>query len=169
MRPLTQKQIERAVQIAQKFVQASIDGKASVTVGQVTHVPTETGMCARFVREVIQAATGRPESDTAGVFGANANETAKLLRAAGFSVGDTSDLQPGDLVYRPAGKPGHIAMYIGTGVPGHIGEDIFAENTSAGNRGIPRRPGTKYTPRGPISQGGFGTWKEVFRLTKAVV
>lgn len=160
-RPLTQKQVEKMLVVARKFVDASIDGLDSVTVGKVTHEPKEGGMCSRFIREVYQAATGRP---AAGMFGNPATQTARLLRAAGFSIGDTSDLKPGDILYR-SGGPGHVALYMGTKEPGHEGVEIIAENTSVGSRGFPRRPGTKYTRRG-TGKGEFGSWREVFRLTK---
>lgn len=159
MKPLTEKQVARVIECAMKFVQARIDGKDSVTIGKVTHKPNEVGMCSRFVRESVQAGTGRAESDTGGVFGATATETARLLRAAGFSIGATSNILPGDIVYR-SGGPGHVAIYVGDYYGD--GRELFAENTSAW-RGYPSRPGTKITRRG-VEKGQFGYWREVFRL-----
>jgi cell wall-associated NlpC family hydrolase len=165
VRPLTLKQIERVVAAARKFVDGRIAGKDTITIGKVTHEPNVGGRCSQFCRESFQAGTGRPESDTAGLFGGSAKETARLMRGEGFSVGNTSDLQPGDFLYRGNGPYGHIAMYVGTDVPGHEGVHIIAENTSSGTRGVPRAPGTKYTRRG-TGEGEFGRWSEVFRLTE---
>ena len=162
----TEKQVERIVLAARRFVAASLAGEQSVTVGRVTHNPLLGGRCSQFCRECFQAGTNRGEDDTAGLFGATANETARLMRDAGYSIGDTSGLHPGDFLWRPGGQYGHIAIYMGTNEPGHVGQKIIAENTSVAARGVPRRAGTKYTRRGPREQGGFGSWSEVFRLTR---
>lgn len=165
----TPKQRDKWVAAARKFVDGSIAGEKFVTIGKVTHEPRVSGRCSQFCRESVEAGLGLSEHSLDGIlFGSSANVTAANMRIAGYSLGDTSDLQPGDFIYRPAGEFGHIAMYIGTDVPGHIGQHLFAENTSSHERGVPRRAGTKYTARGLIVNRGIGSWTEVFRLTKAV-
>jgi len=165
----TQKQVEKIVKAAETFVDASLLGKDSVTVGKVTHRPRETGMCARFVRESVEAGLGLAEYAWLDPDPVSANEMAAQLRERGYSIGDTINLRPGDIVWRPGGAFGHIALYLGDNVPGHEGVGIIAENTSSHKRGVPRRAGTKYTRRGPAADGRFGEWREVFRLTKLEV
>jgi cell wall-associated NlpC family hydrolase len=160
----TPKQVAKIVAVAVKFVEASIAGKCIVTIGQVTHRPLTGGMCSRFVRQSVEAGLGKAEHALDNLFGATANETARKLREVGYSIGDTSDLRPGDIVYR-SGGPGHVAMYLGTQVPGHEGVELFAENTSVATRGFPARAGTKYTWRGTGALD-FGCWQKVFRLTR---
>ncbi len=163
----TQNQVNKIVAAARKFVDASLAGQDSVTVGKVTHEPKRGGRCSQFCREATEAGFGLKEHALDGkLFGATARKTAALLRLAGYSLGDTSDLRPGDFLYRPSGQYGHIFMYMGRDVPGHDGQYIFAENTSVSGRGIPSRPGTKYTRRGSAADGAIGKWTEVFRLTK---
>lgn len=162
----TKNQVAKIIKAAQKFVDASLRGETSVTVGKVTHRPRETGMCARFVRECVEAGLGLAEYAWLDPDPATANEMAAQLRARGYSIGDTVYPLPGDILWRPAGAYGHIALYVGTDVPGHERVCIIAENTSSGKRGIPQRAGTKYTRRGTIAEGCFGEWREVFRLTK---
>ena len=167
MRWYSQDQVDRIIAAARTFVEASIAGKGSVTVDKVTHEPKIGGRCAQFVREVCEAGLNLVEGGCPWKAG-SANEMAGHLRSLGYSVGDTGALRPGDILWRPGGPYGHIAMYVGTDVPGHEGIEIIAENTSVRDRGVPRRPGTKYTRRG-MYEGEFGRWREVFRLTKPEV
>ena len=163
----TPNEVSKIVAAARKFVEASLAGKDCVTVGKVAHEPKIGGRCSQFCREATEAGLGLAEHMLDGImFGDPARQTAAILRAHGYSLGDTSDIRPGDLCYRPSGAPGHIFMYMGTDVPGHEGQMIFAENTSVAGRGVPPRPGTKYTRRGAVAEGGIGKWTEVFRLTK---
>jgi len=163
----TQNRVNKIVAAARKFVAGSLAGKDGVTVGKVMHRPQPGGMCARFVRQSVEGGLGLAEFAWLDPDPANAREMAAQLKARGYSLGDTSDLKPGDILYRPSGTPGHIAIYMGTQEPGHEGVQIIAENTSSGKRGVPRRPGTKYTRRG-TGEGEFGRFTEVFRLTKEV-
>lgn len=159
----TPNQVAKIVKAACRFVEGSIAGK-STTIGKVTHNPQPGGMCARFVRESVEAGLGLAEFKWLEPDPANAREMAAQLRERGYSLGDTSDIRPGDILYRPSGKPGHIALYVGHTAPGHEIMDLIAENTSV-KRGFPHRSGTKYTWRGS-GEGEFGRFTEVFRLTK---
>ena len=161
---LTEQQVGKIVEAARTFVEGARAGKRSVKIGKVTHAPQEVGMCARFVRECVEAGTGLAEYAWLEPDPGNARQMAAQLRERGYSRGNTSDLRPGDILYRGTGTHGHIALYVGA-LAALLGAlELIAENTSASDRGFPRRAGTKYTPRG-VGDGKFGEWEEVFRLT----
>jgi hypothetical protein len=153
----TEKQMGRIVAAAIAFCEAAVRGDKSIKVG---HKPLPGGLCAQYVREAYTAGLGLAEGDWPFA-GDNANGTAANLRAAGYSIGDTGKVIPGDILWRPSGKPGHVAIYLGT-VPGHT-HLLIGENTSSKTRGYPLRAGTKFTRRG-AGTDEFGTWEEVFRL-----
>jgi hypothetical protein len=91
------------------------------------------GMCCRFVRQVHEAAADLAPGDWP--FHSNtAAECEEKLKAEGREIGGPI---PGCVICFTDGDVGHIVVYVG-------GSEV-AENTS-GERGEPRRPGTKITP-----------------------
>jgi len=130
---------EDVARVAESVVQARIHGHSTYQVGQVTFALDETGMCARFVREVHEAALGQAEHTWVYQAGTALGMEAKL-GDAGLAVAEP---QRGDVICfnRNSGKNGHIGIYLGNG--------NFAENTSSGSRGEPRTPGTKISTLTP--------------------
>lgn len=145
------------VRIARAAVQHRRNGAQTYTVGRVTLNLTQGGMCARFVRQVHEAALGL--SEFAWQYRApNAFEMERNLRAAGLR---TSNPQPGDVAcFNTAGTPpGHIGIYLGNGE--------VAENTSSGSRGDPRAPGTKISTL--ASMGGAARVSGYYAVLPAAV
>jgi hypothetical protein len=157
----TEKQMGKIVAAAIAFCEAAVRGDKSIKIGKVTHTPLPGGRCAQYCREAFEAGLGLEEY-TWQYGAADANAMAFKLRDAGYSIGDTGKVLPGDILWRPSGKPGHVAIYLGE-VPGHDGKLLIGENTSSNTRGYPRRAGTKFTRRG-AGTDEWGTWAEVFRL-----
>ena len=135
---------ERVVEIAVQAAEAHADGRRDTTiaghefrVGPVYGADGKAkGYCARLVRQVHEAALGLGEYEWA-FRAANAREMEANLERAGLQVDKP---EPGDIVCfnKNGGTYGHIGIWLGDGK--------IAENTSAGNRGKPREPGTKITP-----------------------
>ena len=117
----------KTADVAEAVVARRKAGDTSTISHSVTCDLTEYGMCSRFVR-LCHLAAGLPTN----LFGASATITGENLRDAGKKV-----LSPrrGDITVFTGGPYGHIALYLGYGQ--------YAENTSSGKRGDPRKRGTK--------------------------
>lgn len=132
--------------VAEKVVGYRRAGLRSCVVGLVTFDITESGMCARFVRECHEAALGHAEQ-TWPYRGARALDVNDNLKAAGLTV---TDRQRGDVVCFSGGEYGHIVVWLGDG--------LVAENTSSSKRGDPRAAGTKITPLADIGTSRIIGW-----------
>ncbi len=132
--------------IAEQVVAARRRGLTSFKVGKVTLNLTESGMCARFVRQCHEAAMGQGEQ-TWPYRGDRALAVNANLLAAGLGVGDR---RRGDVICFVGGEYGHIVIWLGDG--------MVAENTISGKRGNPRDPGTKITPLVEIGTARIIGW-----------
>ncbi|MHB8995376.1 MAG: hypothetical protein ACYC63_09030 [Armatimonadota bacterium] len=135
-------QRRRVIRRAIEVVQARIDGKDEIRLGEGKARQTfdlkTGGYCNRFVRQVFETALGlaafqwRYRAERACL-------TLKKLEPFRVAL---KDRQPGDLLGF-AGDPGHIVIYLG--MECDPAKELVAENTSNGRRGFPRAAGTKVT------------------------
>jgi hypothetical protein len=123
-------------QVAEAIVARRRAGDANATINGVEFNLIEKGMCSRFVRQCHQAA-GLPT----GLFGCCANTTGDNLKQYGKRVqvprcGDITVFSNNGYTCSICKQPVyHIAVYLGGA--------MYAENTSSGSRGDPRKAGTK--------------------------
>ena len=147
----TRKIIDSVVDKALRAVDASQGGSKAIYQGgngvRQRFNLREGGMCLRFVRQVFEVGCGFSEQSW-DYKSLRANWTLDKLRKDGHKLdldlndmNPVHDLLPGDIVGKKFGLNGHIMLYVGVvkGVP------CVAENTSASNRGNPKRAGTKLT------------------------
>lgn len=140
---------EAVVDVARRVVAARKAGNQYVAINKTRFNTLEKGWCARFVRQVHEAACnladGIMTSSHGGPHACCASATEVNLRGSGYKV---ASAVPGAIVCfnNPAsgGKcstcgraVGHIGIYLGDG--------LVAENTSSAKRGDPRAAGTKIT------------------------
>ena len=129
--------LESAVaDVARRAVVARRAGRSTYSEGSATFMLDQGGMCARFVRQCCEVVAGLPAF---GIWFAapTARQMEENLKRGGKRV---TVLQDGDIVAcnKQSYWAGHICVFLGDGV--------VAENTSSGQRGDPRAPGTKITP-----------------------
>ena len=143
--------------IAREVVEAKLRGLTVYHRGHVEVDLTESGMCARFVRECHEMAADAQEQ-TWPCRATDAKGIEANLRAGHYLV-DTP--QPGDIccLNRQSGKWGHIAIWLGDG--------LVAENTSCGSRGNPRNPGHKITPLTAIGASRVTCWARYYPAAPA--
>ena len=155
----TKEQMAEVRKTAFAAPRARQEGKTTIVLGSGDNaqkfVLTERGYCARFVRQVYEAALDLGPYSWKYAAG-DALEMCKKLDAAGFLVSD-GKLVPGDIVgiNKYSGAHGHIAIYVGKSG----GEDMIAENTSSAVRGNPRGAGTKLTPYSEIIHRVTGVYR----------
>ncbi len=131
--------------VAEQVVGAKRKRLRTISLGLVTFNLTESGMCARFVRECHEAALQHAEQ-TWPYRGDRALAVNANLKAAGLPV---KDRQRGDVICFSGGECGHIVIYLGAG--------LVAENTSSGKRGTPRDRLRRTTGVAPCKGGGEAT------------
>jgi hypothetical protein len=156
---LTWTQMQKAVQCALRVTADAIDGAKAVTVAGHVFDLRATGRCQEFVRECIEAGNGwAPHTWEFGDDEGSATVALRHMDAAGFRLPDGALLVPGDIVGHRRGAFGHIGLFVGV----IDGTPTVCENTSSGQRGNPRRPGTKRTPLKDFTGAGI----EAYRLVK---
>ena len=134
--------------VARQAGEAGDLGHSSVVINYIRFNLKERGYCARFVRQVHEAATG------CGVWNwkynaASARAMEAKLKADHCAV--TTNPVPGDIIAVNGGAfwAGHIGVYIGNG--------LFAENTSSKVRG----PGTTISRVADVANRVTGYYRAV--------
>jgi len=137
---------EDVARVARSAGEAGDAGKSRLILNGIRFNLDERGYCARFVRQVHEAATGCGAGNWP-YQAATAREMEKKLKAAGLAV---SDPVPGDIMGINGGSywAGHIGVYLGGG--------LFAENTSSA-----RGPGTTISSVSAVASRVTGYYRAV--------
>jgi hypothetical protein len=148
---ITGEQNGNVVRIAKEAAKAHAEGATVYRPADVEHPQdfdlVEGGMCLRFVAQCQECGQGLEPFAWFARKG-RAIWSIEALDQADYCIGEwvAEDLlRPGDILGKHSGTYGHIMLYVGDG--------MVAENTSASNRGTPRRAGTKLTPYEECSSG----------------
>jgi len=133
--------------VARQAGEAGDRGFVGVIINGIDFDLDERGWCAKFVRQVFEAATGCGERQWP-----YSARNAKLMEAK-LKADDLAVLNPvaGDIIAinRSSGIFGHIGVYLGDG--------WFAENTSSTSRG----PGTTISPVSAVASRVTGYYRAV--------
>jgi len=133
--------------VARQAGEAGDRGFVGIIINKINFDLNERGWCAKFVRQVHEAATGCGPGNWP-YQAANAKLMEEKLEADGLAV-----LNPvaGDIIAinRSSGIFGHIGVYLGDG--------WFAENTSSASRG----PGTTISPVSAVAARVTGYYRAV--------
>ena len=123
------------MEIAVDAAKAHQDGLHAANINGTVFNLAKGGYCARLIRQVHECALGLESFEWAYRAG-DAKQMEDNLKRAGLRV---KRPEPGDIVClnKNSGQYGHIAIFLGNGK--------IVENTSSGQRGKPREPGTKIT------------------------
>ena len=146
--------LQKVVSVARAAAEAHARGQATYQAGGQTFDLDAGGWCLRFVRQVWEVALGIGAHDWQ-FDSPSAKVSLGMMDGAGLNIGKPAagDLRPGDVLgmKTDAGTFGHIMLYLGEGA--------IAENTSAGNRGTPRQPGTKISLLGDVWERVQGVYR----------
>ena len=160
----TEAQRQAVIARAIEAVQAHIDGKSEITLGdgagaQVFNL-TVGGWCEAFVRQVFETALGlEPMTWQYRVGRASRSEVAY---GADKRV-PLDQLQAGDILVMASGPDGHTAIYLHTAYD--PAKDLVAENTLSTQRGMPSCAGTKISSL--HDEEAQHQWTHAYRLFEA--